>query len=63
MTEITARLLLFMITAAQSGRGGRGGAFKNAREMGLELGLLIKEQALSLSQIPQNITYVFGLHK
>ena len=49
-----------MITAAQSGRGGggRGGA-----EMGLELGLLIKEQALSLSQIPQNITYVFGLHK
>ena len=59
MTEITARLLLFMITAAQSGRGGgRGGA-----EMGLELGLLIKEQALSLSQIPQNITYVFGLHK
>ena len=52
-----------MITAAQSGRGGRGGAFKNAREMGLELGLLIKEQALSLSQIPQNITYVFCLHK
>lgn len=24
MTEITARLLLFMITAAQSGRGGGG---------------------------------------
>ena len=49
-----------MITAAQSGRGGggRGGA-----EGGVELGLLIKEQALSLSQIPQNITYVFGLHK
>lgn len=50
-----------MITAAQSGGGGGGGAFWNAREMGL--GLLIKEQALSLSQIPQNITYVFGLHK
>ena len=33
MTEITARLLLFMITAAQSGRGG-GGAGRSGDGVG-----------------------------
>lgn len=34
MTEITARLLLFMITAAQSGRGG-GGAGRSGDGVGV----------------------------